>query len=214
MSWGAYTFIINLIPIHCLATIFTGRMNPRIYVAFAPLVVMGTLLSASIPVVGFNAILMSEHFGAFLTFGILHTCMLISWIRSTLPDRHFKQAKAILISTGVVVLSVVALAVVASVMSSPTYGWTGRSLSLLDPTYASKYIPIIASVSEHQPPTWASYFMDIHILVPLLPAGFICCFLPLTDASLFLLLYGLTSVHFSGVMVRDFMQGRVREMRF
>jgi dolichyl-diphosphooligosaccharide--protein glycosyltransferase len=37
----------------------------------------------------------------------------------------------------------------------------GRSLSLLDPTYASKYIPIIASVSEHQPPSWPSYFTDL-----------------------------------------------------
>ena len=27
--------------------------------------------------------------------------------------------------------------------------WSGRSLTLLDPTYAKKYIPIIASVSEH-----------------------------------------------------------------
>ena len=41
----------------------------------------------------------------------------------------------------------------------------GRSLSLLDPTYASKYIPIIASVSEHQPPTWSSYFTDINVMV-------------------------------------------------
>ena len=31
--------------------------------------------------------------------------------------------------------------------------WGGRSLSLLDPTYAKKFIPIIASVSEHQPTT-------------------------------------------------------------
>jgi hypothetical protein len=41
----------------------------------------------------------------------------------------------------------------------------GRSLSLLDPTYASKYIPIIASVSEHQPPAWPSYFTDLNIMV-------------------------------------------------
>jgi dolichyl-diphosphooligosaccharide--protein glycosyltransferase len=34
--------------------------------------------------------------------------------------------------------------------------WTGRSLTLLDPTYATKYIPIIASVSEHQPTTWSA----------------------------------------------------------
>lgn len=35
-----------------------------------------------------------------------------------------------------------------------------------------------------------------------MPAGIIACFRPLTDASLFLVLYGLAAVYFSGVMVR------------
>jgi dolichyl-diphosphooligosaccharide--protein glycosyltransferase len=91
---------------------------------------------------------------------------------------------------------------IALVAASPTKGWSGRSLSLLDPTYASKYIPIIASVSEHQPPTWPSYFMDINILAFLAPAGIIACFLPLSDSSTFVVLYMVTSVYFSGVMVR------------
>ena len=77
----------------------------------------------------------------------------------------------------------------------------GRSLSLLDPTYASKYIPIIASVSEHQPPAWTSYYTDLHIAAMLMPAGLIACFRPLSDTTLFLILYGLTAVYFSGVMV-------------
>ncbi len=46
--------------------------------------------------------------------------------------------------------------------------WTGRFWTLLDPTYAKKFIPIIASVAEHQPTTWASYFFDTHFSV--------CCF--------------------------------------
>ena len=78
----------------------------------------------------------------------------------------------------------------------------GRSLSLLDPTYASKYIPIIASVSEHQPPAWASYFTDLQAAALLMPAGLVSCFRPLTPASLFLILYGAFAVYFSGVMVR------------
>jgi hypothetical protein len=41
---------------------------------------------------------------------------------------------------------------------------------------AAKYIPIIASVSEHQPPTWSSYFMDIQLMQMLLPAGVYACF--------------------------------------
>ena len=80
---------------------------------------------------------------------------------------------------------------------------SGRSLSLLDPTYASKYIPIIASVSEHQPPAWTSYFTDLHITAMLMPAGILACFRPLTEVSLFLILYGMTAVYFSGVMVRN-----------
>jgi hypothetical protein len=43
--------------------------------------------------------------------------------------------------------------------------WTGRFWTLLDPTYAKKYIPIIASVSEHQPTTWSTYVFDVHLLV-------------------------------------------------
>ena len=34
-----------------------------------------------------------------------------------------------------------------------------------------------------------------------MPAGIIACFRPLTDASLFLVLYGAAAVYFSGVMV-------------
>lgn len=161
-------------------------------------------------------------------------------------------------------------------------------MTLLDPTYASRFVPIIASVSEHQPPQWSSYIMDLHVLVALAPAGggpgvcvlastcalalvchgamflrvlvalaratrctmstgkdrdkgggaggeeplstlpptgqpvlhtalafaewlllpspprspgILACFSRLTDASLFLVLYGLTAVYFSGVMV-------------
>nr|GEW46359.1 dolichyl-diphosphooligosaccharide--protein glycosyltransferase subunit STT3A [Tanacetum cinerariifolium] len=92
--------------------------------------------------------------------------------------------------------------VLVAVSSSPTKGWSGRSLSLLALTYESKYISIISSVSVHQPPTWQSYFMDLNVLAFLVPAGIIACFSPLSDASSFVILHLVMSVYFSGVMVR------------
>jgi len=80
--------------------------------------------------------------------------------------------------------------------------WTGRFYSLLDPTYAKDHIPIIASVSEHQPTTWSSFFFDMHILVFLFPAGLYFCFRKLSDVNIFIIIYGIASVYFSGVMVR------------
>ncbi|XP_042033210.1 dolichyl-diphosphooligosaccharide--protein glycosyltransferase subunit STT3A-like isoform X2 [Salvia splendens] len=201
-SWGGYTFIINLIPMHVLLCIVTGRYSPRLYIAYAPLVVLGTLLAALVPVVGFNAVMTSEHFASFLVFIIIHVVALVYYIKGILTPQMFKVAVTLVVSVGMVLCVAVLAVLIALVASSPTKGWSGRSLSLLDPTYASKYIPIIASVSEHQPPTWPSYFMDINVLAFLVPAGIIACFLPLSDASSFAVLYIVTSVYFSGVMVR------------
>ncbi|XVF34896.1 hypothetical protein REPUB_Repub18cG0097800 [Reevesia pubescens] len=201
-SWGGYTFIINLIPMHVLLCIVTGRYSSRLYIAYAPLVVLGTLLAALVPVVGFNAVMTSEHFASFLVFIIIHVVALVYYIKGILSPKMFKVAVTLVVSVGLAVCCAMIAVLVALVASSPTKGWSGRSLSLLDPTYASKYIPIIASVSEHQPPTWPSYFMDINVLAFLVPAGIIACFLPLSDASSFVVLYIATSVYFSGVMVR------------
>ncbi len=46
-------------------------------------------------------------------------------------------------------------------------------MTLLDPTYASKFVPIIASVSEHQPTSWPSYLTDLHAATLLAPLGII-----------------------------------------
>ena len=81
-------------------------------------------------------------------------------------------------------------------------GWTGRSLSLLDPTYAKKYIPIIASVSEHQPTAWTSFFFDLHLAVPFAPVGLWFLFQDINDGKVFLIIYGTISWYFAGVMVR------------
>lgn len=78
-------------------------------------------------------------------------------LQNNLSSGAFRVARALLVGAGALGACGLGLGVMTYVMASPTFGWTGRSLSLLDPTYASKYIPIIASVSEHQPPTTYSY---------------------------------------------------------
>ncbi len=60
---------------------------------------------------------------------------------------------------------------------------------------------LLTGVNICQP--WCCFAPSKHgSQVLLAPAGVVACFRPLTDASLFLLLYGVTAVYFSGVMVR------------
>ena len=77
-----------------------------------------------------------------------------------------------------------------------------RFYSLWDTGYAKIHIPIIASVSEHQPTTWFSFFFDLHILACVFPVGLWYCIKNVNDERVFIILYAVSAVYFAGVMVR------------
>lgn len=75
-------------------------------------------------------------------------------------------------------------------------------MTLLDPTYAKKYIPIVASVSEHQATTWSSYFFDIHFAIFFTPVGLYYIFNNRKNNIVFMGIYVALSVYFASVMIR------------
>ncbi|XP_065194115.1 dolichyl-diphosphooligosaccharide--protein glycosyltransferase subunit STT3A-like [Sycon ciliatum] len=198
-SWGGYVFLINLIPIHVLALMVTGRFSHRIYVAYSTVYILGTILSMQIAFVGFQPVQTSEHMGALGVFGLCQIHAFVDYIRSKLSSQQFGTLFRALMA---IVGALLSLVVIVLAITGKVAPWTGRFYSLLDPSYAKNNIPIIASVSEHQPTAWSSFYFDLHLLAFLFPAGLYFCFSQLTDANIFIILYGVTSVYFAGVMVR------------
>ncbi|XP_061347971.1 dolichyl-diphosphooligosaccharide--protein glycosyltransferase subunit STT3B [Gastrolobium bilobum] len=199
-AWGGYVFIINLVPLYVLVLLITGRYSLRLYVAYNCMYVLGMLLAMQIRFVGFQHVQSGEHMAAMGVFFLLQVFFFLDWVRHLLSDTKLFQAFLRITVTGAVGVGAIALGVgTASGYISP---WTGRFYSLLDPTYAKDHIPIIASVSEHQPTAWSSFMFDFHILLFLFPAGLYFCFKRLSDATIFVVMYGLTSMYFAGVMVR------------
>ena len=80
--------------------------------------------------------------------------------------------------------------------------WSGRFYSLFDTGYAKIHIPIIASVSEHQPTAWPAFFFDLNFMIWLFPAGVYLCFRELKDEHVFVVIYAVFASYFAGVMVR------------
>ncbi|GBG67744.1 hypothetical protein CBR_g872 [Chara braunii] len=199
-AWGGYIFIINLLPVYVLVLLVCGRYSSRLYVAYSTLYILGTLLAMQIRFVGFQHVQSGEHMAAMGVFFLLQVFFFVQWIKSLLPDPKLFQAflKVTLIAAG----SVGGLALIIGMATGYISPWTGRFYSLLDPTYAKDHIPIIASVSEHQPTTWASFLFDYHILMLLFPPGLYYCFKKANDATIFIIIYGLFSLYFAGVMVR------------
>ncbi|KAI9205146.1 Oligosaccharyl transferase STT3 subunit-domain-containing protein [Polychytrium aggregatum] len=198
-AWGGYVFIINLIPLHAFALILMGRFSTRLYVAYSTFYVIGTLSSMQIPFVGFQPTRTSEHMAALGIFGLLQLVAFVELLRSQVSSAQFKRLLYIFVGICFVV-GVAAL--VALTLSGFVAPWTGRFYSLWDTGYAKIHIPIIASVSEHQPTAWTSFFFDLHILIVLFPAGIFFCFKELREEHVFVIIYALTASYFAGVMVR------------
>lgn len=198
-SWGGYVFLINLIPLHVLVLIFTGRFSHKIYVAYSIVYTMGTILSMQIPFVGFQPVQTSEHMAAFGVFGLCQLITFANWLHSRMSEENYRLLfRSVLVAFG----SSFAFAIILATFLGKIAPWTGRFYSLLDPSYAKNNIPIIASVSEHQPTAWSSFYFDLQFLVFTFPAGLYFCFKDLNDHNIFIILYGLTSIYFAGVMVR------------
>ncbi|CAI5734489.1 unnamed protein product [Hyaloperonospora brassicae] len=197
-AWGGYVFIINMVPIYVLVMIFAGRYSPRLYIAYSTFYALGSLMAMQVPFVGFNVIKQAECAGSHGVFVLLQVYCFVNWLRTYISAASFRRL--VIMGAGLLVSGFALALLVLQLMGKVQ--WTGRSLTLLDPTYASKYIPIIASVSEHQPTTWTSYFFDLHILVPFAPVGLYFLFQNLTDGGIFVILYGTVAWYFAGVMVR------------
>ena len=132
-------------------------------------------------------------------FGLLQLVGFVEFVRSGVPSKQFGTLLRgfVLLVFGISFGGLVLLTV-----SGVIAPWTGRFYSLWDTGYAKIHIPIIASVSEHQPTAWPAYFFDLNLLIWLFPAGVYLCFQKLADEHVFVVVYSILASYFSGVMVR------------
>ncbi|ERS96059.1 hypothetical protein HMPREF1624_07595 [Sporothrix schenckii ATCC 58251] len=198
-SWGGYAFITCLLPLHAFVLICMGRYSTRLYVAYTTWYALGTLASMQIPFVGFLPVRTSEHMPALGIFGFLQLLAFLDYVRSVVPTRQFQT---FLLLSAFSVFSIGLLGLVIATTAGVIAPWSGRFYSLWDTGYAKIHIPIIASVSEHQPTAWPAFFFDLNFLIWLFPAGVYLCFQTLADEHVFIVVYALFGSYFAGVMVR------------
>ena len=106
-------------------------------------------------------------------FGLLQIVGAVAYVRSQIPSKQFQS----LLRAFLVISFLISAATLVLLTASGTIApWSGRFYSLWDTGYAKIHIPIIASVSEHQPTAWPAFFFDLQMLIWLFPAGIYMCF--------------------------------------
>jgi dolichyl-diphosphooligosaccharide--protein glycosyltransferase len=148
-AWGGYVFIINIIPIYVVVMVMAGRYSSRLYVAYSTFYVLGSLMAMQVPFVGFNVVKQAESAASHGVFIMIQAAAIFYYLRERIPAASLKR---LAVAGGVTVVGGAA-ALLIGLQLSGHMEWTGRSLTLLDPTYAKKYIPFIASGACSRDPT-------------------------------------------------------------
>jgi dolichyl-diphosphooligosaccharide--protein glycosyltransferase len=125
-------------------------------------------------------------------FGLVQIMAFAEMLKSHLTAKEFKH---FLLGLIVTIGGLGFIALVGLTKAGVIAPFTGRFYSLWDTAYAKIHIPIIASVSEHQPTTWTSFFFDLQILIAVFPAGVYLCFRELKDEHVFVVIFKLIRLY-------------------
>ncbi|EZG66584.1 oligosaccharyl transferase STT3 [Gregarina niphandrodes] len=200
--WGGYVFITNCVAGYVLCVTAINSLDDKMWLAYMGWYTLGTMWCFNIPFVGVGAVKSAEHLSSHVVFVVLAVWKLMQlqmFMKNSELCRSLLGARRTVLAACFGGLTALAVLVVSR-------GWSrfsGRSMTLLDPSYATKNVPIIASISEHQPPIWSVFHTE-------LGPGFVFCpvgiFLALAQNERkhlwFLGVYAVLAAYFSAVMIR------------
>lgn len=197
-SWGGYSFVITFVPVFVLGTILTKKFNTQIYVAYSTFYVMANIWSVQTKYIEFKIWGASEHLGSHFVFVLIQILYFYDVVKKFLTK---EQIFTLLRYSATAVVSSMIIGVIYMAYSGKTR-FSERIMTLLDPNYAKSFMPIVASVSEHQPTNWATFFFDTHFTMVFTPVGLFYVLRKTNVPKLFIALYLISSVYFASIMIR------------
>lgn len=190
-SWGSFRYAAEVLSLFALALVVLKRYSPRLFLAYG--VTQGFFLysGTQIPLLGYVFVRDSTTIALVGVMGIL---MLVQLSRLT------TTGTGRLAVFGLSVASVVA-AVVILYQAGLLTSVQGKFLATVNP-FIRQDIPLVASVAENRPSTWASLFLELGSLTLLSVFGFFFAFQRLREGDILLIIFGATAFYFAASLVR------------
>ncbi|MHA1551848.1 MAG: STT3 domain-containing protein [Candidatus Heimdallarchaeaceae archaeon] len=197
-SWGAYRYILDLLPLAVLFLVLARKLTWKLIKAYSITIVTALSIGFLVPRVLRNKFFNIEVMIPVLMIGFLVIVGIIQNLSHNLNEKTFRQ----MLIVGAVTALVLLVILVTVFLSLGVFSNIADKFWAVIFPGGRDSIPIIASVSEHQPMTWAELFSNIHIMTFLIPLGLYYCLKKPTDVNIFILVYGVTTIYFSGSMIR------------
>jgi dolichyl-diphosphooligosaccharide--protein glycosyltransferase len=212
ISWGAAEFMLGLLALYGFLMLVIGHYSKRLLSSYLITVSLGILIGGLVPRNGF------ANLTSFIMIAPIGVAGLLVLYEVWLRVAHYREASANVLAPYMKPILLGLITPVVGVVSYLLY--VGSTELTITPytsnpiiTLGSKFLTVInpftrlgerilASVAEHLPSPWGSFYNTLLILIFFFPLGMYFLFKRGRDEDWLMVLYGLFSVYFAGSMIR------------
>ncbi len=198
LSWGGLTYVYGLLPLIVAILILMDRYNSRVFLAYVSTIGVGLLIYSINPTFRWNK--MITDFNVLIPFAFLCVLTVYQLIYSqkgtTFYDNSIK-----LIKWGAVP---VALALVLFIWQWPEllpFNLGARLMSILNPALREA-VSLVASVGEHAPSPWSTFYYNSLIPILFLIPGIYFALRRGNAEDILMIVFLLSLFYFTGSMIR------------
>jgi len=189
-SWGASRYLISLIALSTFLFILLKRSNRNHLVSYGIFLLIGLSIAALVPKLGVRYI---QEFEVLIAIGVFLLLVFQDLSRRVPSERRLSFGILSILGIGVLVIVLWYFGII----SFPAQ----RFMSVLNP-FVRFDIPLVQSVQEHRPATWASFYYQFGMLVFLAPLGIIFAIRDLNDIKLFVVTYVVSALYSAASLIR------------
>ena len=192
MGWGAAYYLVDLTVLFVFVLILLRRATRRVLLAYSLTFGLGLLIAINAPFLSV---------GYLTTFAVLPAVGVFLLLGLNELLRNLASAREKLM-VAVILLAALVGGFAAIAASGRVGNIAGKFLTILDPFLRSSNA-LVNSVAEHRITAWGSIYFEYGIVILFFMIGLFFVSRNLgNNKTLFLMIFGLTTVYFSASMVR------------
>ena len=190
-TWGASIYVVSLIALFAGVLIVFRKYSRRLLVSYSVTMSIAFLIAIQVPRIGVGFLTQLP------TLSAIGMTLLLCMMEFT---RNIQNSNMRIASFGVffIALGSTYLLLEYFGLVSPL---VAKFISVLNP-FERVTQPLIESVAEHRPATWASFFYEMGSILFIAPLGFYFLLRRSNVRDLFVVLLGITALYFAASMVR------------
>lgn len=191
LSWGAAYYLLGLVSIFTLVLILLKRYNPRLLITYSITFGVALFIATKFQEISIDYL---ASFPIIAVAGVFILLCLSEILRNNISART-----KVVVTLGTIVAIVAGFVVVWQLGYIESIA--EKFLVAVNPLLHSEN-PLVASVAEHNVPTWANLYYDFGFGILFFLAGLYFTLRKPTNKNIFLLLFGLTSLYFASTLAR------------